>query len=230
MGRCSLRGIGALVFLLATAALLVETRPPYRSRRGMKVCSPRDVKFMATYICNLHRRSVRSVDDFEDDFESPGVSRLSGVNIPPWRPSRCGNTGRDCGPGLDSSSSLPPLARLHHHSPPAAATTITAADFNRWMSLNGYHDLSLQEDSNGLGNDLVNDPWQAIRENGETNQERENGLVRVNSATHFLGDISLAKRDREVDWPVLVPRSLSDIRRNCCLRECTAEDFYGACS
>lgn len=101
-----------------------------------------------------------------------------------------------------------------------------------WLSENGYHRLVLPEHGSV--------PWQA--ENGATDddsaEDTENGISTRYTLSRTTGyaarvpddlQTNMVKRDKEVSWPVMVPRSLSDIRRNCCVRDCTAEDFYGAC-
>ncbi|XP_042203125.1 uncharacterized protein LOC121853206 [Homarus americanus] len=217
-----MRATGALVLVMVFLAAMVETHPP-RAKRGIKLCSARDVKFMATYVCNLHRRSVRSVDQHSDDnYETTGVEALGGGNSRAWRSSRCGPSGSDCAPQFDS---LPFQPSAVDFGTPAV---ISMADVERWLSQNGYHRLILPEYSSF--------PWQT--KNGPTNngaasnRNIENELYQSNYGTGVMGDLraTMNKRDKEIDFPVMVPRSLSDIRKNCCVRECTAEDFYGACS
>lgn len=43
--------------------VVVEPRPQQQQqyKRGVRLCSPRDVKLMATYVCNIHKRTVRSL-------------------------------------------------------------------------------------------------------------------------------------------------------------------------
>nr|XP_045617928.1 uncharacterized protein LOC123770275 [Procambarus clarkii] len=219
-----MRGVGALmlVAVLTAATLVVETRPPPRNKRGIRLCSARDVKIMATYVCNLHRRSVRSVHEPDNTFRSPDAASLVDVSNRPWRSSPCGNTGWDCIPEFDSHPIQSSVVDVDD------AASITLADIQRWLSANGYHRMFLPENSNNL--------WPAkigmINENADINQDTENGFGRVNYAIPFLGDLrtNMAKRDKELDWPVVAPRSLGDVRKNCCLRECSVEDFYGACS
>nr|AIU40994.1 insulin-like peptide 2 [Sagmariasus verreauxi] len=93
-----MRTVGALVLVVVLAAAMVETRP-YEETRSYKICTSRDVKVMANYVCNLHRRrrSVLSLDDARDNYGVPGLlleNRSRRLALPQhWRPEDDTDTG-----------------------------------------------------------------------------------------------------------------------------------------
>ncbi|XP_068218034.1 uncharacterized protein [Palaemon carinicauda] len=209
-----MRFVGALALVVVLAAV-AETRPP-REKRGIKICSARDVKFMATFVCNLHKRSVRSVDLEEEDFALPvsddDLAMLGFLgSVPGSVPGRplCGDNGRDCGRQVKVAN-------------------ITNSQLNylqAWLAENGL----VPSFPNERNQPRMTENHRPLHRNIEYGLQRETPRALLEDLFPSLKG-PVAKRDKEIDWPLVPSMTLGDIRKNCCVRQCRMEDFYGACT
>nr|QIW91885.1 insulin-like peptide 1 [Macrobrachium rosenbergii]QIW91886.1 insulin-like peptide 2 [Macrobrachium rosenbergii] len=217
-----MRFIGAFALVVFLVATVAETRPPSpREKRGIKICSARDVKFMATFVCNLHKRSVRSVDldenEDDEDFGLPvtddDLAMMGSLGMVP-RQALCGDNGRDCG----------------RQNKPANITSSQLNYLQAWLEENGLLLPSLPDErSQPRTTNLHRHLLRPLLRNVETASQRGNPRIPLEDLFPSLKG-SVAKRDKEIDWPLVPSMTLGDIRKNCCIRQCRVEDFYGACT
>ncbi|XP_037799463.1 uncharacterized protein LOC119594506 [Penaeus monodon] len=125
-----------VVVLLATASGTGERPSLYKRGQLVHVCTPRDVKMMARFVCSLHRRSVLTLR-FASQF----------YNRPPSRVINCGENGEDCpplyDPAYDSAAYLLPPSGdvrtnlIKRDKEVVRAVGLTIADVRRKCCLNG---------------------------------------------------------------------------------------------
>ncbi|XP_063599952.1 uncharacterized protein LOC134776177 [Penaeus indicus] len=138
-----------VVALLASASEAGERPSLYKRGQLVHVCTPRDVKMMARFVCSLHRRSVRSASSSSSSaFVSGPLFRIPEFyNRPPSRVIKCGENGEDCPPLYDPAYDsapylLPPSGDVRTNlikrdKEVVRAVGLTIADVRRKCCLNG---------------------------------------------------------------------------------------------
>ncbi|XP_042873782.1 uncharacterized protein LOC122254259 [Penaeus japonicus] len=80
----------AVIAILAVTSEAGGRPSLYKRGQLVHVCTPRDVKMMARFVCSLHRRSVRSASA---DLAGPLFRIPEIYNRPPSRVMKCGENG-----------------------------------------------------------------------------------------------------------------------------------------